>query len=61
MIYVHAMERYDRWGAYYPVNFTVSNVRSNILSRATTSPDLRIIVLIAGLAIAYLVFSRRRN
>ena len=61
VIYVHAMERYDRWGAYYPVNFTVSNVRSNILSRATTSPDLRIIVLIAGLAIAYLVFSRRRN
>lgn len=61
VIYVHAMERYDRWGEYYPVNFMVSNVRSNILSRATTSPDLRIIVLIAGLAIAYLVFSRRRN
>ncbi len=73
VIYIHAMERNNRWGVFYPVNFTVSDklrltertrdstgsVIASVLKTKVAS-GLGIISMIIALIVAYLVVSRRR-
>lgn len=54
-IYIHAMERNDKWGDYYQVNFTTASDGSLVVA----SPAPGIIALIMGLLGAYLYVSRK--
>ncbi len=73
VIYIHAMERNNRWGVFYPVSFKLSekiglsdrirdSTRSAVLSvfKGKNIPGLSIIFIIIALIIAYFVVSRRR-
>lgn len=55
-LYIHAMERNNRWGEFYPVNFTIGVDK---LNPSEKSADLGLGVLIIGFIAAYLAVSRR--
>ncbi|MCZ7394157.1 MAG: hypothetical protein O8C56_12680 [Candidatus Methanoperedens sp.] len=64
-LYIHAMERNNRWGEFSSVNFTISvdkldaSEKSVNLGLSEKSADVGLVVLIFGFAAAYLVVSRR--
>ncbi|MBU4077106.1 MAG: hypothetical protein KKI06_10455 [Euryarchaeota archaeon] len=65
VIYIHAMERDNRWGAYYPVNFTIVEMSfsSDILTKFKNgiySEWSGIIYLIIVLIVAYFAITGRR-
>lgn len=65
VINIHAMERDNRWGAYYPVNLTIVEMSysSGILKNLRTSMNSEwsgIIYLIIVIIVAYFAISERR-
>ncbi len=67
VIFIHAMERDNRWGAYYPVNFTIvemsytsgilNNLKNSIYSEWSGIIYLIIVIIVAYFAISW----RSRN
>lgn len=55
VLYIHAVERNNRWGEFYPVNFTVADK----LEANKKSAALGIVALIIVFVAAYLAVSRR--
>ncbi len=55
-LYIHAMERNNRWGEFSSVNFTIVD---NKQDPSEKSADISPVVLIIGFVAAYLVISRR--
>lgn len=65
VIYIHAMERDNRWGAYYPVNLTIAETYfcSDILQEVRKSPLSEwagIIYIILALFVVFLATYRKR-
>ncbi len=65
VIYIHAMERDNRWGEYYTVNLSIVEMfyGSGMLNELKTGLSSRwsgIIYIIIVLSVAYLAISRRR-
>jgi len=61
VIYIHAMERDNRWGTYYPVNFTIvepsasgiiDNLKTSIYSEWSVIVYLIIVIIVAYFAIS---------
>lgn len=64
-LYIHAMERNNRWGEFSSVNFTISvdkldpSEKSIYPGLSEKSANVSLVVLIIGFVAAYLVVSRR--
>lgn len=59
LLYVHAMERADRWGEFYQVRFTVTLDHGTIITAAGRDPAfLSILTLITALVVSYLIALR---
>ncbi|MCZ7358094.1 MAG: S-layer protein domain-containing protein [Candidatus Methanoperedens sp.] len=60
VIYIHAMERNNNWGEFYPVNFTITekSMVSDIKKVIHNVLGSVILALITGLTAAYLFYSK---
>lgn len=60
ILYVHAMERNNRWGEYYPVEFSVIEKEKNIIPTPQT-PYPGVIYGLIAIVLSYLFLGRERK
>ncbi|MCZ7380719.1 MAG: hypothetical protein O8C64_03965 [Candidatus Methanoperedens sp.] len=59
-IYIHSMERDNRWGEFYQVNFTIVSDPPVVGQDKKNAADLDFVSIIISLMIVYLIISKRR-
>jgi hypothetical protein len=58
-LYIHAMERDNRWGEFYPVNFTIFSDPQGVVQNKKNAADLDFGSIIISLMVVYLIISKR--